>query len=112
MNAKANQIASLFLKRRRGRVPRNEASYCSQSRSVRGRKTSMDDGAAVPKRSRSRSINTQTDDRDFQNTNGGNPDRKRKHSQPVTPEAELSPKNSKKVDAAVGAQSIPNRAEM
>lgn len=65
-NDKANQIAAMFV-RKRGRVSRS-ANFPNASGRVtpaRTRKTSSDENHDKPKRSRSRSINTQTDESHF-----------------------------------------------
>ncbi len=65
-NDKVNQIAAMFV-RKRGRVSRaaNFPNTSGRVTPARTRKTSSDDNPDKPKRSRSRSINTQTDESHF-----------------------------------------------
>lgn len=89
---RANQIAAMFV-RKRGRVSR-AANFPNASGRVtptnRTRKTSSDDNGEKPKRSRSRSINTQTDESHFQPHHY---QKRRKQSRTID-EDNLSPKNA------------------
>ena len=65
MTKKASQIAAMFV-RKRGRAPASRHTpYFTVKTSGRRRDSSDEEGCNI-KRSRSRSINTQTDDRDFE----------------------------------------------
>lgn len=78
----------MFVRRRhRGRHANN--TYASNvSRNQTKRKTSSSEEGYTLKRSRSRSINTQTDERDFKKAT-----KSQKHSQAITPER-TSPRNA------------------
>lgn len=91
MPSKASQIAAMFV-RKRGRVPGSRHSLYFSAKT--NRRDSSDD-ESIPARSRSRSINTQTDNRDYEKKPLR--DKKHDHSSP-----KLSNVNIEKIDQSEG----------